>query len=332
MTDKRKISFSGIQATGNIHIGNYLGALKHWVDFQQDCDCVYSIVDLHAITVRQDPKELRETTLRSYALGLACGIDPERSIFFIQSHVHTHAELTWALNCYTPFGELGRMTQFKDKSQANVDNINAGLFDYPVLMAADILLYQADVVPVGEDQKQHVELTRNIAARFNGVYGDVFRMPEPVIPKTGARIMSLQDPAKKMSKSDSNPRATFALLDPPDSIIKKFKSAVTDSEAEVAYREDKPGIRNLIDIYAIVSGKTTAEVEAEFYGKGYGDFKLAVGEAVAGYLRPIQDSYNRLMGDKAYLEECYRSAARRATEISGRTLAKAFKKIGFVAR
>jgi tryptophanyl-tRNA synthetase len=329
---KRQVSFSGIQATGNIHLGNYLGAVQYWVAFQKDYDCIYSIVDMHAITIRQDPKELRGNTLGAYALGLACGIDPEKSIFFIQSHVNTHAELTWALNCFTPFGELGRMTQFKDKSQSHADNINAGLFDYPVLMAADILLYNAHVVPVGADQKQHIELTRNIAERFNGAYGDVFVIPEGVIPKVGARIMSLQDPAKKMSKSDPNPRACIALLDPRDTIIKKFKSAVTDSETEVAYREGKEGVCNLLSIYSLVSGKSIPEAEAEFVGKGYGEFKLAVGEAVADVLRPIQERYAQLMKNKAYLETCYRSGAERALGISSRTLQKVYKKIGFVGR
>lgn len=330
--EKREISFSGIQATGNIHIGNYLGALKHWVAFQKDYDCVYSIVDMHAITVRKDPKELRDNTLKSYALGLACGIDPEKSIFFIQSHVQTHAELTWVLNCFTPFGELGRMTQFKDKSRANADNVNAGLFGYPVLMASDILLYRTHVVPVGDDQKQHVELTRNIAVRFNGIYGDVFAVPEPVIPEVGARIMSLQDPVKKMSKSDPNPKATIALTDPRDAVIRKFKSAVTDSETEVVHREGKHGINNLISIYSIVSEKSVPEVESEFSGKGYGAFKLAVGEAVADYLAPVQARYDALMKDRAYLEACYREGARKALQISAGTLHKVYRKVGFVAK
>lgn len=330
--EKRQVSLSGIQATGNIHLGNYLGALKHWVDFQKQYNCVYSIVDLHAITIRQEPKALRENTLKSYALGLACGIDPEKSVFFIQSHVPTHAELTWILNCYTPYGELGRMTQFKDKSRSHAENINAGLFGYPVLMASDILLYQSDVVPVGEDQKQHVELTRNIAERFNGVYGDVFRVPEPVIPKVAARVMSLQDPSKKMSKSDPNPKSCIALLDSPEVILKKFRSAVTDSGSEIVYREGKDGISNMLSIYSVATGKSIPEAEAEFQGKGYGDFKTAVGESVVELLRPIQDRYSRLMADKAYLEECYRQGAEKAMKISGRTLQKVYKKVGFIAR
>lgn len=327
---KRQVSFSGIQATGNIHIGNYLGALKHWVAFQEHYDCVYSIVDMHAITIRQNPADLRKNTLNAYALGIACGIDPEKSIFFIQSHVRTHAELTWALNCYTPFGELSRMTQFKDKSQSHADNINAGLFDYPVLMASDILLYGTHVVPVGDDQKQHIELTRNIAERFNGIYGDVFVIPEGVIPKVGARVMSLADPAKKMSKSDPNPKSCVALLDPRDTIIKKFKSAVTDSGAEVAFREGKDGINNLISVYSLATSKTFDEVEAEFAGKGYGDFKLAVGESVADLLAPIQKRYSELLADKAYLEDCYTSCAQRALQMSDRRLKKVYKKIGFI--
>ena len=330
VSEKRKISLSGIQATGDIHLGNYLGALKYWVNLQEECDCVYTIVDLHALTVRQDPKVLRDGTLRSYALGLACGIDPVRSVFFIQSHVHTHAELAWALNCYTPYGELGRMTQFKDKSRSHQDNINAGLFDYPVLMAADILLYQSDVVPVGEDQKQHVELARNIAVRFNGIYGDTFTIPEPLIPKVGARIMSLQEPDNKMSKSDPNPRATIGLLENPDAVMKKFRSAVTDSGSEIVFKKGRDGISNLISIYSTVTGKTVKEVEHDFAGQGYGTFKLAVGEAVCGLLRPIQEKYSALIKDRAYLEQCYRDGALRALQLSGRTLGKVYKKIGIL--
>ena len=329
---KRPIAFSGIQATGNVHLGNYLGAMQHWVNLQDTHNGIYCIVDMHALTIRQDPKSLRDNTLRSYALGIACGIDPEKSIFFIQSHVPAHAELAWILNCYTPYGELGRMTQFKDKSRAHAENINAGLFDYPVLMAADILLYQTNDVPVGEDQKQHLELARNIAERFNGVYGNVFKVPEPLIAKVGARIMSLQEPTQKMSKSDENPRATIDLLDKPDVIIKKCKSAVTDSDAEVAYRAGKHGINNLLSIYSLVTKKTIAEAEAEFAGRGYGDFKTAVGEATAAVLKPIQDNYDRLMGDPAYLESCYRKGAEKAGTLADRTMQKVFKKIGFIQR
>lgn len=327
---KKQVVFSGIQPTGGFTLGNYMGALKNWVDLQETCRCVYSVVDLHAITIRHDPKELREKTLRAYALLLACGIDPEKSVVFVQSHVHTHAEGAWLLGCFTPYGELGRMTQFKEKSSVHTDNINAGLFTYPVLQAADILLYQASLVPVGADQKQHLELSRNIAVRFNGIYGNTFTVPEPYILKEGAKIMSLQEPAKKMSKSDANPKAFVALLDPPDTIIKKFKSAVTDSDSEVVYREGKDGINNLMSIYGIVTGKSLDETEREFAGKGYGDFKLAVGEAVANHLKPVQDEFARLMGDKAYLESCCKSGAEKALAISSRTLEKAYKKIGLL--
>lgn len=328
--EKRPIIFSGIQPTGIMTLGNYLGAVKNWVKLQDDYDCYYCIVDMHAITVRQDPAAFRKNILDAYALILACGIDPERSTAFIQSHAKTHAELAWVLNCYTQFGELSRMTQFKDKSAKHADNINAGLFTYPSLMAADILLYQTNLVPVGADQKQHLELARDIALRFNGLYGNVFQVPDGYIPKTAARIMSLADPGKKMSKSDENAKATVFLLDPPDTIIKKFKSAVTDSEALVAYREDKPGINNLMSIYSAVTGASIEEIETQFAGKGYGDFKLAVGEAVVEELRPIQEKHARLLADKAYLESCYRAGAEKALGISQRTLDKVYKKVGFL--
>ncbi len=329
--ERKKVIFSGIQPTsGAFTLGNYLGAVKNWGPLQDEYNCAYCIVNQHAITVRQDPKELKAHTLSAYALMLACGIDPKKSITFIQSHVSTHAELAWVLNCYTQFGELSRMTQFKDKSAKHADNINAGLFTYPSLMAADILLYQTDLVPVGADQKQHLELTRDIAIRFNGLYGNTFRLPEAYIPKTSARIMSLADPTKKMSKSDENVKATVFLLDPKDSIIKKFKSAVTDSEAEVVYREGKDGINNLMSIYSAVTGKNFDEIQQEFAGRGYGDFKLAVGEAVAEELRPIREEYERLMADKGYLESCYREGAEKARAISQRTLDKVYKKIGFL--
>lgn len=329
MTQK-PIIFSGIQPTGVFTLGNYMGALKNWVRLQDDYRCVYCVVDLHAITIRKDPKELRANTLTAYALLLACGIDPEKSVLFIQSHVHTHSEGSWLLGCYTPYGELGRMVQFKDKAAAHADNVNAGLFTYPVLQVADILLYQASLVPVGADQKQHVELTRNVAIRFNSIYGETFTVPEPYIPEEGAKIMSLQEPTKKMSKSDSNPKAYITILDEPNDIIKKFKSAVTDSESEIVYREGKDGINNLISIYGLVTGKTHDETEREFAGKGYGDFKLAVGEAVADHLKPVQAEFKRLMGDKAYLESCYRLGAEKAYAISSRTLQKAYKKVGFL--
>lgn len=328
--EKKKIIFSGIQPTGVMTLGNYLGAVRNWGPLQEEYNCAYSIVNMHAITVRQNPKELRENTLRAYALLLACGIDPKKSIVFIQSHVKTHAELAWVLNCYTQFGELSRMTQFKDKSAKHADNINAGLFTYPTLMAADILLYNTDLVPVGIDQKQHIELARNIAERFNGLYSNTFKIPEPYIPKLGAKIMSLTDPTKKMSKSDENPNSFVAILDSEDTIIKKFKRAVTDSEAEVVYREGKDGINNLMSIYSSVTGKSFEEIEREFDGRGYGDFKLAVGTSVADHLKPVRDEFERLMNDKAYLEECYKDGAEKALAISQRMLDKVYKKIGFV--
>ena len=330
--ERKKVIFSGIQPTGTFTLGNYIGALKNWVKLQDDYNCVYSVVNLHAITVRQDPVQLKKNTLSAYALLLACGIDPEKSIVFIQSHVPAHAELAWVLDCHTQFGELSRMTQFKDKSARYADNINAGLFTYPSLMAADILLYQADLVPVGADQKQHLELTRDVANRFNNLYGNTFRIPEPYIPKAeqGARIMSLQDPTKKMSKSDPNPKAFISILDKPETIVKKFRSAVTDSETEVCYREGKDGINNLMGIYSVVTGKSMDEITREFAGKGYGDFKTAVGEAVAEELRPIQERYEQLMNQKDYLEQCYRLGAERARSISARTLQKVYKKVGFL--
>lgn len=328
--ENKKRIFSGIQPTGTFTLGNYIGAVSHWGKLQEDYDCIYSIVDMHAITVRQDPAKLRQHTLEAYALLLACGVDPKKSIAFIQSHVKSHAELNWILACSTQFGELSRMTQFKDKSQKHPDDINAGLFTYPVLMAADILAYKADLVPIGADQKQHLELARNVAQRFNSKYGELFTVPEPYIPKVGARVMSLQDPEKKMSKSDENPNACIYILDEPDVIIRKFKRAVTDSEAVVKYSEDKPGISNLMSIYSVVTGKDYASIEREFDGKGYGDFKLAVGEAVADHLKPVRDEFARLIADKAYLKECYTNGAQMALNVSRKTVAKAYRKVGFV--
>ena len=330
--EKKKIVYSAIQPSGTITLGNYLGALKNWVVMQEEGthNCIYTLADLHTITVRQEPAKMRKNVLDAYASILACGIDVEKSIFFIQSHVHQHAELAWLLNCYTQFGELSRMTQFKDKSAKHADNINAGLFTYPCLMAADILLYQADLVPVGADQKQHIELARDIAGRFNSLYSPTFTVPEGFIPKNGARVMSLQDPTKKMSKSDENVNACVSLLDSPDVILKKFKRAVTDSEARVAYGEGKDGINNLMGIYSVVTGKTMEEIENEFAGKGYGDFKVAVGEAVIEELRPIRERYEKLIADKAYLEESYRKGAEVAERMAQRTLDKAMKKIGFI--
>ena len=329
-TEKKQVVFSAIQPSGTITLGNYLGAVRNWVTMQEEYNCIYALADLHTITVRQNPAQMRRNILDAYASIMACGIDVEKSIFFIQSHVHTHAEIAWILNCYTQFGELGRMTQFKDKSAKHADNINAGLFTYPVLMAGDILLYQADKVPVGADQKQHIELTCDVARRFNGLYGDVFKIPEGFIPQNGARVMSLQNPLNKMSKSDENVNGCVHLLDPPEVIMRKFKRAVTDSDACVRYAEGKDGVNNLMTIYGAVTGKSFEQIEAEFAGKGYGDFKAAVGEAVVEELRPIRERYEQLIKDKAYLEECYRKADETALKISSRTLGKVMKKVGFI--
>ncbi len=331
-TERKKRIFSAIQPSGTITLGNYLGALRNWVNLQDSYDCIFAVADLHAITVRQDPKIFKKNILEAYALLLACGIDTDKSMFFVQSHVHTHAELAWILNCYTQFGELSRMTQFKDKSQKHADNVNAGLFTYPSLMAADILLYQADLVPVGEDQRQHLELSRNIAERFNGLYGKTFTVPEPYIGRVGARVMSLQNPIKKMSKSDENANAWVAVLDKPETVMKKFKRAVTDSDARICIGEGKDGINNLIGIMSAVTGKTSDEITAEYDGKGYGDFKTAVGEAVIEELRPIQERFAKYIKDKAYLEEQYRKGAEFALKISQRTLDKAMKKIGYLPK
>lgn len=328
----KKVIFSGIQPSGIPTLGNYLGAMRNWPPLQNEYDCIYCVVDLHAVTVRQDPPTLRRRTLELLSLLLACGIDPQKSLLFVQSHVHTHAELAWILNCYTQFGELSRMTQFKDKSAAHADNINAGLFTYPSLMAADILLYNTDAVPVGEDQKQHIELTRDIAQRFNGLYGETFKIPEPMIPKIGARVMSLQEPEKKMSKSDSNPNGFISMLDKPDDVMRKFKRAVTDSDARVEYKEGKAGIDNLMSIYNAATGKSFDEITAEFEGRGYGDFKAAVGEAVVEMLRPIQQKYDEYMANKDYLASIYTESAKKALALSSRTLDKVYRKIGYVKR
>ena len=327
---KKKVMLSGIQPSGDLHLGNYLGAIKNWGARSEEFDCYYFMADLHTITVRQEPAELRRRTLEQLALYIACGLDPEKNTLFIQSQVPTHAQLGWVLQCYTMFGELTRMTQFKDKSEKHKDNINAGLFAYPSLMAADILLYRPDYVPVGEDQKQHVELTRNIAIRFNSIYGEVFKIPEPYIAKTGARIYGLTTPDSKMSKSI--PEGCVFLMDDPDTIARKFKRAVTDSDTERCVRfdkENKPGVSNLMNIYSTVTGKTFEEIEAEFEGKGYGVFKPAVGEAVIETLRPIREEASRIMKDKAYLESVYKDGAARASRVADRTLAKVYKKIGF---
>ncbi|MDE6660007.1 MAG: tryptophan--tRNA ligase [Eubacterium sp.] len=328
--ERKKRSLSLIQPTSIPTLGNYLGAMKGWPSFQEEYDTVYGVADLHSITVRQEPKKLRQQTMELYAMLLAVGLDPQKGIIFVQSHVPAHSQLAWLLNCYTQFGELSRMTQFKDKSAQHSDNVNAGLFTYPCLMAADILLYQADVVPVGADQKQHVEICRDIANRFNGVYGNVFTVPEPVIQKNGARVMSLADPTRKMSKSDPNPKGTVYLTDEPNVIMKKFKSAVTDSEMSVRYAEGKDGINNLMTIYSAITGDSFEKIEAGFSGKGYGDFKVAVGEAVVEELRPVQEKFKQLMNDKAYLTECQKNGADFASRIGNRTLNKAMKKIGFL--
>ena len=328
---RKKRIFSGIQPSGELTLGSYMGAIKNWVALQDEYECVYCIVDLHAITVRQNPADLRRRAMEQLAQYIACGLDPEKNVMFIQSHVPQHAELGWILGCYTQFGELSRMTQFKDKSAKHKDNITAGLFTYPVLMAADILLYQADLVPVGADQKQHVELCRDIAQRFNGIYSPTFTLPEPFIPKMGARIMSLGNPLNKMSKSD--PDGCIYLMDKPEDIMRKFKRAVTDSETAVKFDKDnKPGISNLLTIYCAATGKTLEEAEAEFAGQGYGVFKPAVGEAVVELFRPIREEAQRLLADKAYLEGVYRDGAEKAQYMARKTLSKVQKKIGFIAR
>lgn len=332
ITPQKKRVLSCIQPSGALTLGNYLGALKNFslMGNNDDFECIFAVADLHAITVRQEPAKLRRQILDTYALLLSIGLDPEKSIIFVQSHVAAHSQLSWILSCYTQFGEMSRMTQFKDKSQKHPENVNVGLFSYPDLMAADILLYQPDFVPVGQDQKQHIEITRDIAVRFNGIYGDVFKIPDPYIPTVGARVMSLQDPQKKMSKSDENGNAYVALLDTPDEIMRKFKRAVTDSEACVCMGENKHGVNNLISIYSTVTGKSIEAVEAEFEGKGYGDFKLAVGEAVVEELRPIRENYERLIKDKAELERLYKEGAAKAERIANRTLGKVMKKVGFI--
>ena len=334
-TAPKRVMLSGVKPSGDLTLGSYLGAIKNWKALADEFDCYYFMADLHAITVRQNPAELRRRTIEQLAQYIACGLDPDKNTLFIQSHVPQHAELGWVLNCYAMFGELSRMTQFKDKSKKNADNINGGLFTYPCLMAADILLYQPDFVPVGEDQKQHVELARNIVQRFNGVYGEVFKMPEPYIPKVGARVMDLGNPESKMSKSDEAGNGVVYLMDKPEDIARKFKRAVTDSDTERCVRfdpETKPGVANLMSIYAACTGKDFAEIEAEFEGKGYGAFKPAVADAVIETLRPIREEAARILKDKAYLQTVYRQGAEKASRIAGRTLRKVYKKVGFVER
>ena len=329
----KKRMLSGIQPSGDLHLGNYLGAIKNWGARSDLYECFYFMADLHTITVRQTPADLRRRTLEQLAQYIACGLDPEKNTLFIQSHVHQHAELGWVLNCYTMFGELSRMTQFKDKSSKHAENVNGGLFTYPALMAADILLYQPDLVPVGHDQKQHCELTRDVAQRFNGVYGDVFKVPEPYIPETGARIMSLNAPDSKMSKS--MPEGCVFLMERPEDIQRKFKRAITDSDTENCIRfdpENKPGVANLMSIYSAVTGLNFEQIEAEFAGQGYGKFKPVVGDAVIEHLRPIREESQRLLKDKSYLEGVYRDGAMKASYVAEKTLRKVYKKVGFVAR
>ncbi len=328
-----KTMFSGIQPSGDLHLGNYLGAIKNWVALSDEYNCYYCIVDMHSITVRQEPKELRRRSVSQLAQYIACGLDPEKNTLFIQSHVHEHAELGWVLNCFTMFGELSRMTQFKDKSAKNAANINGGLFTYPALMAADILLYNAHYVPVGQDQKQHCELARDIAIRFNNAMGETFVVPEPYIPKVGARIMSLSNPTSKMSKSD--PQGCVFLMDKPEDIARKFKRAVTDSDTENCVRYDlelKPGVANLMSIYSSVTGKSFDEIEREFEGKGYGAFKPAVGDAVIEALRPAREEAERIMKDKAYLQQMYTEGAQKASYVARRNLRKVYKRLGFVEK
>lgn len=332
MINDKKVLFSAMQATGDLTLGNYLGALKNWVNLSDEYECFFSVVDMHSITVRQNPAELRKKARSLLTLYIAAGLDPKKNCIYYQSHVSAHAELTWILNCYAYMGELNRMTQFKDKMEKHEDNVNAGLFTYPVLMAADILLYQADVVPVGSDQMQHLELTRDIANRFNNIYGDVFTVPEAYIGKAGARIMSLQDPSKKMSKSDENPNASIYLLDDTDTIIRKFKRAVTDSENKISYNDEQAGIRNLIDIYSSVTGKKPTEIEEEFEGKGYGDFKIAVGETVADALKPLQERVLELSKDKTYIDSIIKENTEKANYYATKTLRKVQRKVGFPDR
>ena len=331
----KPVVLSGCQPSGQLTLGNYMGALKQWVSMQDDHDCLYMIVDLHAITVRQDPKQLAEACLDGLSLYLACGIDPQKSTLFLQSHVPEHAQLSWVLNCYAQMGELNRMTQFKDKSAKNENNINVGLYSYPVLQAADILLYQADKVPVGEDQKQHLELTRDIATRVNNLYGDVFRLPDPYIPDFGARIMSLQEPEKKMSKSDNNPNNFIGLLEDPKKLAKKIKRAVTDSDeqANIYFNPtEKPGVSNLLTLLSLATGKSINELEPEYTDKMYGHLKGDVADAVVALLEPIQARYAEIRADRAYLDDVMRQGAEKASARAAETLAKVYKAVGFIPK
>lgn len=334
MENQKKVMLSGIQPSGELHLGNYLGAIKNWGARADEFDCFYFMADMHTITVRQTPAELRRRTLEQVAQYIACGLDPERNTIFVQSHVHQHAELAWVLECYTMFGELSRMTQFKDKSAKHADNINVGLFTYPVLMAADILLYQTDLVPVGVDQSQHIEICRDIANRFNNLHPNTFTIPEGYYPKVGegAKITSLVDPNSKMSKSDPNPNGYILLMDKPEDIMRKFKRAVTDSDSRIIFDpQNKPGVSNLLQIYALATGKTIEQAAAEFDGKGYGEFKPAVGEAVVELLRPIREKTTDLLNNKDYLEQVYKEGAQKASYLARKTLDKVYRKVGFVA-
>jgi len=331
MMDKSRI-VSGIKPSGELTLGNYVGAISNWVNFQDEYDCFYFIADLHAITVAQEPKELRKNTLEILALYIACGLDPEKVTLFIQSHISAHVELGWTLNTMSYLGELNRMTQFKDKSRKGEQNLNAGLYTYPTLMASDILLYQADEVPVGEDQKQHVELTRNLAQRFNNRYSETFKVPEPFIPKSGARIMSLQDPNSKMSKSSDNENGYILLKDEPNVIRRKIKRAVTDSIGVVAYNDEQLAVKNLLTIYSVMSGKSIEAIVEMYDGKGYGDFKSDLAEVVVAKLEPIQQKFKELMADKTYLEEVYSEGAKKASKVAYKTLNKVYKKVGFIPR
>ncbi len=332
MSDEKKTLFSAIQPSGILTLGNYIGAIRNWKALMDECSCIYALADLHTLTVKQVPAQLRSNSYELAALYIASGIDPEKCVFFVQSHVSAHAELTWILNTITYPGELSRMTQFKDKSRNHADNVNMGLMDYPVLMASDILLYNADLVPVGQDQKQHLEITRDLAIRFNNRYSETFKVPEPYISATGAKIASLQDPEKKMSKSDPNVNAFISLNDDRDTIIRKFKRAVTDSDTQIRFAEDKPGISNLLTIYSCVTGKSISESEKEFEGKGYGEFKIAVGEATADLLEPITKEKNKILADKKYLDEVFSNGAMQAERIARKTLSKVYRKVGLVER
>ena len=332
----KKVMLSGIKPTGDLTLGSYLGAIKNWAERAEEYDCYYFMADLHALTTRNNPADLRRRTREQLAQYVACGLDPEKNTLFLQSHVHEHAELGWVLNCYTMFGELSRMTQFKDKSAKNAENINGGLFTYPALMAADILLYQPDYVPVGEDQKQHVELTRDVAQRFNNLYGETFKVPEPWIPKVGARVMDLLDPTSKMSKSDEVGNGRVCLMDDPADIMRKFKRAVTDSESGAGCvrfdPENKPGVANLMQIYSACTGRSFAQIEREFSSAGYGAFNPAVGEAVVETLRPIREEAERIIADKAYLEDIYTKGAQKASAVARKTLRKVYKRVGLVEK